>query len=513
MPPDPSSKAVKTSDRRGLVLFTLSLGVLVAQIDTSVANLAAKQIGSAFQASVTALQWVLDAYNLTYAVLLLSGGLCADLFGRRRIFQAGTAIIAISSVVCVAAPSIGVLIAARAVMGLGSAMLLPASLAIVRVVWPDEAARRRALGVWASCNGLAFVIGPTVGGLLIGRFGWQSVFLIAVPLAITAFALARPVVPESADPAGRSLDIKGQILGATAMGGLVFAVIAFRDGGAAWLVSLFVSLLATPLFLFVEQRAAGAALLPLALFRSASFCGAVTATSTMTFGIYGMIFLVPLVWQSSGLLTPQQAGLGLMPCAILFVLIAPRSGHLAQWIGVRASTAGGTAIIGLGLLVLSLTRLGQPLLLAGLGLGLTGVGMGINTGPLMAVAVGAVGPERAGTAASVINVARMVGATLGVAVLGATFALLGGGTPGFSAAMLLGGLIQLCGALTAWATVCDHTSTVTPPPGALPPTDRSPPAPRPRTTRCTRHCAPGPDRSSTGAIPGTPGSADERSEP
>jgi MFS transporter, DHA2 family, methylenomycin A resistance protein len=448
-----SPAVVAATDRRGLVLLTLCLGVLVAQVDTSVVNLAARPIGSAFHASVNALQWVLDAYNLAYAVLLLSGGLCADIFGRRRVFQAGAAIIAATSVACVFAADIGVLIAARAVMGIGAAMLLPASLAIVRVVWPDQAARRRALGVWASCNGLAFVIGPTLGGLLIGRFGWQSVFLLAVPLAVAACVLAWAVVPESADPQGRSLDVPGQILGAAALGGLVFAVIALHRGGAAWIVSLGVCLLATPAFLLVERRAGAAALVPLDLFRGAAFRGAVMATASMTFGIYGMIFLVPLVWQSSGYLTAQGAGLALLPCALLFFVIAPRSGHLAQWIGVRASTAGGTAIIGCGLLVLGLTRVGEPLVWAAVGLGLTGVGMGINTGPLMSVAVDAVGPNRAGTASSLINVARMAGATLGVAVLGAAFALLGGGEAGFRAAMLIGGLVQLCGALTAWATI------------------------------------------------------------
>jgi EmrB/QacA subfamily drug resistance transporter len=448
-----SATVARATDRRGLVLVTLCLGVLVAQVDTSVVNLAAKPIGSAFHASVNALQWVLDGYNLAYAVLLLSGGLCADMFGRRRIFQVGAAIIAAASVACVFAPDIGALIAARVVMGVGSAMLLPASLAIVRVVWPDQAARRRALGVWASCNGLAFVVGPTLGGLLIGRFGWQSVFLVAVPLAVAALLLAWAVVPESADPKGRSLDIPGQLLGAAALGGLVFAVIALHRGGAAWMVSFGICLLATPLFLLVERRAGAAALVPLDLFRGAAFRGAVTATATMTFGIYGMIFLLPLVWQSSGYLGPRGAGLALLPCALLFFVISPRSGHLAQRIGVRASTAGGTAIIGLGLLVLGFTQLGEPLLWAAVGLGLTGIGMGINTGPLMSVAVDAVGADRAGTASSLINVARMAGATLGVAVLGVAYTLFASPEHGFQAAMLLGGLVQLCGALTAWATI------------------------------------------------------------
>jgi MFS family permease len=165
----------------------------------------------------------------------------------------------------------------------------------------------------------------------------------------------------------------------------------------------------------------------------------------MTFGIYGMIFLVPLVWQSSGLLSARGAGLGLLPCAVLFFLIAPRSGHLARCIGVCACTAGATAVVGCGLLVLGLTHLAQPLGLAWFGLGLTGIGMGINTGPLMSVAVDAVGPERSGTASSIINVARMVGATLGVAVLGAAHAFGGGSDPGFQAVMLTAGGVQLVG--------------------------------------------------------------------
>jgi EmrB/QacA subfamily drug resistance transporter len=442
-----------TAERRGLILLTLCLGVLVAQVDTSVVNLAAQPIGKAFGASVQALQWLLDAYNLTYAVLLLSGGLCADVFGRRLVFRAGAAVIAVTSVACVVAPAIGVLIAARAIMGMGSAMLLPASLAIVRVVWPDQAARRRALGVWASCNGLAFVIGPTLGGLLIGRFGWPSVFLLAVPLAVAVFVLAGTVVPESVDPTKRRLDVPGQFLGATALGALVFGVIALRDGGHAWTVSLAIAVAAAILFLRVEHRIGDRALVPLSLFRGPAFSGAVTATAAMTFGIYGMIFLVPLVWQSSGVLSARGAGLGLIPCAVLFFLVAPRSGHLAQRIGVRVCIAGGTAVIGSGLLMLGFTHLAQPLGLAWFGLGLTGIGMGLNTGPLMSVAVDAVGAGRAGTASSIINVARMVGATLGVAVLGAAYAFAGGNGPGFQAAMLTGGGVQVAGALVAWWTI------------------------------------------------------------
>lgn len=233
----------------------------------------------------------------------------------------------------------------------------------------------------------------------------------------------------------------------------MFAAITGLSDGWPAVIALVLAVVAVPLFVLVERRADAAALVPLGLFRNCSFVGAIAATASMTFGIYGMIFLLPLTWQASGALSPGSAGLALMPCALVFFLIAPKSGHLAQRIGVRAMTAGGTALIGCGLLVLALTRAGEPLAVAETGLILAGIGMGLNTGPLMSVAVDAVSAARSGTASALINVARMTGATLGVAFLGTVFALWYGGTAGLQAAMLAGGGVQLCGALIAFMTI------------------------------------------------------------
>lgn len=441
------------SGPRRLVLLAMCLGVLIAQVDTSVVNLAVQPIGATFHASVAALQWVIDAYNLVYAVLLLAGGAIADLYGRRRAFQIGAAVVAVASIACAMAPTVQLLITARAVAGIGAAILVPASLAIIRVVWQEPVARRRALGVWASCNGLAFVIGPTLGGLLIDRLGWRSVFYVIVPVSLAAFMLAGVAVPESADPKGRRLDLPGQVFGAVALGALVFAAIANGDGRDLWGSSLALSVFALVLFVVVERRAGAAALVPPELFRGRAFRGAIVATAAMTFGIYGMIFLLPLVWQSGRFLTAEQAGLALLPCALVFFLVSPRSGHLAERFGARLTISAGTALIGCGLLVLAATAAGRPLLPAEIGLALTGIGMGLNTGPLMSVAVDAVTSARSGTASSLINVARMVGATLGVAILGAGFAAVGGGTVGLRLAMVVGGSVQLCGAAIAWAAI------------------------------------------------------------
>jgi MFS family permease len=383
----------------------------------------------------------------------LTGGLIADLYGRRLAFQIGAGTLTVASLACACAPSVDFLVAARAAAGIGAALLVPASLSIVRVVWTDQAERRRALGVWASCNGLAFVIGPTLGGFCIAWFGWPSVFLLAVPLALAALVFAGIAVPESSDRADRHEDFPGQILYAIVLGGLVYACIVGHYAGGSSIIALVLSIVALPAFLLVERRARAAALVPLDLFRKRPFCGAVTATASMTFGIYGVIFLVPLVWQSSGFLTPQMAGLALTPSALLFFLIAPRSGHMAQHVDVRVMIAGGTTLIACGLLVLAATQAGRPLIVAQIGLILAGIGMGLNTGPLMSVAVDAVSAARSGTASALINVARMTGATLGVAFLGSAFALWHGDTEGLRAAMLAGAAVQFCGALVAWLTI------------------------------------------------------------
>jgi MFS transporter, DHA2 family, methylenomycin A resistance protein len=435
------------------VLVAMCLAVLIAQVDTSVVNLATHAIGATFHVATRSLQMVLDAYNLTYAVLLLTGGLVADLCGRRLAFLLGAAIMTGASLACAAAPNAGTLIAARAGAGIGAALLVPSSLTIIRAVWTECTARDRVLGIWASCNGLAFVIGPGLGGLLIGCFGWRSVFLLIVPLGVAAWALARFSVPESSNPEGRHLDLLGQLLGALAIGGLAVAAIAGQDHSRQWIEGATVAILAFPLFLLTERQRGRAALVPLDIFVIRPFSGAVAATGSMTFGVYGLIFLLPLVWQSDGRLDAQQAGLALVPLALAFFVLSNCSGPIGLRVGARLMTAGGTALVGTGLLVVAATDGGHPMALTQGGLMLAGCGMGLNTGPLYAVVVGAVGSGRSGTASALINVARMTGATLGVALLGRVFDLLHGGPAGLRAAMLFGGMVQFCGAFAAWATI------------------------------------------------------------
>jgi EmrB/QacA subfamily drug resistance transporter len=450
--PDQFARAEVPPTRQWLTLPILCAAVLVAQIDTSVVNLGARPIGVHFRAGVDALQWVVDSYNLVYAALLLTGGLSADLVGRRRVFMAGAAIFTAASLLSALAPTIEVLIAGRALAGLGAALLLPSSLAIIRVVWTDPVERGHVLGVWTGCNGVALAIGPTLGGWLIASFGWRSIFLVVVPLGLAALVAAPRAVPESADPQDRAFDLAGQVFGALALGGFAVAAIELHRAVVAAAFAFAVAAVAFVLFIKVERKRGAAALVPLSLFSVAEFRGATTATIGMTFGMYGLLFLLPLFWLSAGTLSASAAGLALTPSAIAYVLTSPFSGKLSERLGARLMTAGGVATIGCGLLLIAATASTSAILGAEIGLTLTGIGMGFATGPLMAVAVGAVPAARSGTAAALINVARMSGATIGVAALGAVYALIGGGVGGLRLAMLLGGLAQVSAATAAWRT-------------------------------------------------------------
>jgi MFS transporter, DHA2 family, methylenomycin A resistance protein len=442
-----------------LILLTMSLGVLIAQIDTSVVNLAVKQIGAKLDASVTALQWVVDAYNLVYASLLLTAGTLADLFGRRKIFALGIALFTLGSLVCGLAPDAIVLVAGRAIAGLGAAFEVPTSLAILAVAYPDVRERTRALGLWASCNGLAFIIGPTVGGVLVDAAGWRSIFLLIIPLCVAALALAMIAVPESKDPTGRKLDLPGQALAIAALGALSLAVIE----GPRWgweshgsFAAFATSLVAAVLFLRRQQGAAGA-LVPLPMFRNRAFSASLGVAAAMTFGMYAMLFLTPLYLQSARGDSALLAGIELLPLSVAFVVVSQLSGRIANEFGPRVPMTSGMAMMGLGLFMLALIPLNDSVFLIEAALLVIGCGLGLNTAPVNAVAVANVPAARSGTASGLVNTARMVGATLGVAVLGAVFAMFAGAgshlVAGLTPAYIGGGIGEMIGAVAAFVFI------------------------------------------------------------
>jgi len=445
----------------GLILLTMSLGVLIAQIDTCVVNLAVKPIGTELKASVTELQWIVDVYNFVYASLLLTAGTLADLYGRRRMFALGIALFTLGTVVCGLAPDVPTLVAGRAVAGVGAALEVPASLAILTVAYPDTKERTRALGIWASCYGIAIVIGPTVGGELVDESGWRSIFLLIIPFCVVTLALVMTFVPESSNPQGRRLDLPGQALAIASIGSLSLAAIqgprwGWASTGSVAAFSL--SIVSAALFL---RRQAGAtdAVIPLPMLRHRVFAACLAVATTMNFGAYAMLFLTPLYFQTARGASALDTAIALLPMSLSYMVTSQFSGRIANKLGPRVPMTAGMGLMGLGLLMLAMIPLNDSLALIESGLLAMGCGLGLNVGPMNAVAVANVPAARSGTASGLINTARMIGATLGVAVLGAVYAMHvaeGVGTRGLAAAYLGGGIGELIGAAVAFACIrCD----------------------------------------------------------
>ncbi len=448
-PPDTARTHIQAiqSDRAArLTLGIVCLGVLVAQLDTSIVNLAVRPIGIGTAASTSELQWIVDSYNLVYACFLLTGGALGDLYGRKRLFVTGLCVFTLGSLACGLAPGVEALIAARALTGLGAALELPVSLAILAHSFPDPVKRARAIGIWASCNGLALAVGPTLGGLLVDTQGWRSIFLLVVPVCALAVAAALRFVSESSNREGRSLDLPGQALAACTIGALVFAVIEGPGYGWASWPTIFLlggSLLSALAFLVVERRTGAAALVPLDIFRSKPFSASIAIAVLMTFGMYAMLFLAPIYLQGARGGTALEAGVELLPMSLTFFFVSQRAGSLAAGIGPRVVMTAGLVLMSGGLLALSFVAADTSIWLIGTAFLAIGAGLGLNGGPVMAVAIASVTPGRAGTASGVGNTARIMGATLGVAVLGAVFAAYAGarGVDGSAGTATLDGML------------------------------------------------------------------------
>jgi MFS transporter, DHA2 family, methylenomycin A resistance protein len=443
-----------------LVLVTMCLGVFLAQLDTSVVNLALSRIGAELGSSVAQLQWVVDGYNLTYACCLLTGGTLGDNFGRRRVFMTGIVFFAAGSLLCGVAPEHASLIGGRMLAGLGAALQIPVSLTILSDTYADAEQRARAIGTWAGCNGLAWVIGPALGGAIVGHVGWRWIFLVAVPVGMLAIGLSLAYVPKSPRQGGRGIDASGQLLAVSMLGSLSIAFIEGPRWGwshVATIVCLATAACACACFLTVEWRSPQP-LLPLTIFRSRAFTAAALAAAAMTFGMYALLFLMPLYLQVVRGASAPTVGLQMLPLSLAFFLVSLRSGALAARFGARAVMTSGLALMGSGFLILAALSRGADIALIEVAFLQIGIGLGLNTGPLLSVGLAAAPKRNTGAAAGVVNTARMVGATLGVAVLGGFFAAQAGQGPidplriaeGLQPALIGGAASEFFGALLAW---------------------------------------------------------------
>ncbi|MFF9847215.1 MFS transporter [Streptomyces litmocidini] len=396
----------------GPALAAAMLGFALITLDTSVVNVALPAIGADLRAGMTGLQWVVDSYTLAFAALLLSSGALADRVGASRAYGAGVVVFALASAACGLAPGLTGLLAARTVQGAAAAVMLPASLALVREAYGDPGRRARAVSLWAAGGTVAVALGPVAGGALTTAWSWRGIFFINLPLGLLALSLLTRVARSSRRPA--PLDLPGQLTAVTALGALTFAAI---EGGAEGRWALGLAVVAFAVFLLVEARRRHP-MVPLGLFRNTTVAVAVAAGSANSVAFYGMVFVFGLFFQQVLGLSALGAGLMFLPMTGLLAGVNVLSARVAARYGARLPIVLGQAVAVAGLLGLltvdaDSSRVAQALLLVPLALG-----AGFSLPPLIAAMMEAVPAERAGTAAGLLNAIRQTAGALAVAVFG-----------------------------------------------------------------------------------------------
>jgi EmrB/QacA subfamily drug resistance transporter len=424
-------------------------------MDVTIVNVALPAIRKDLHASVSGLQWTIDAYVLVLASLLMLAGSTADRLGRRRIFQTGLALFTLGSLLCSLAPGLGWLVVFRMMQAVGGSMLNPVAMSIITNVFTDPRERARAIGVWGGVIGISFGLGPLVGGLLIETVGWRAIFLINLPIGALAFVLAALFVPESKAARARRPDPVGQVLILTALASLTYAIIEAPTVGwaAARTVGLMLlSGLAVVGLLVYEPRRRDP-LLELRFFRSIPFTGA-TVTAVCAFGAFaGFLFLNSLYLQEVRDFSALQAGLCTLPLALMTMIAAPLSGRVVGARGPRVPLLVAGAGIGLAALMLLPLDSHTPLLWVLASYVVFGVGFGAVNAPITNTAMAGMPRSQAGVAAAIASTSRQVGAALGVAIVGSVLSsgLHGPIRAGFATASQPAWLVMSAGGLAVFA--------------------------------------------------------------
>ena len=407
---------------RGVALAVLCTVLFLTFLDNTIVSVALGSVQGELHAGVTALQWVVSAYALTFAGAMLAFGMVSDEFGRKKVMLAGAGIFCAGSVLSALAPNIGLLIAGRAVMGLGAAASEPGTLSMLRHLYTDERRRTRALGVWAAVSGLALALGPVIGGALVGVWNWRAIFWFNLFFGLAALVAGLIVLPENSDPDAHRVDIAGTVLGVAALTAGAFAVIIGEGAGfssASVITLLCVSAAAAAAFFWWESRAAHP-LLDLRFLRVPRFLTANVVAFCAYFATFAVFFFTALYLQEVVGDTGYQLALIFLPMTALMILASLLAGRWTAAAGPRWSIFLGCLLFGAGLLLTTLTLSPSPAYLPlAAALALTGIGIGTTVVPITSSALSAVPAERSGMAASAANTSREIGAVTGVAVLGA----------------------------------------------------------------------------------------------
>lgn len=475
--PAPGGAIVYASARGRWVLFATVLGSAIAFIDATVVTIALPNIADDLGATTADLQWTVNAYALTLAAFLLLGGSLGDRFGRKRIFLFGVVWFAIASLACAVAPTVGLLIAARAVQGVGGALLTPGSLAILQSTFAGSD-RGRAIGAWSGLGGVAGAIAPFLGGWIVQVTSWRWVFGINLPLAAAVVLVTMRHVPESVDEdAAKSLDVAGTVLGALGLAGVTYGFTAWTAAGSVdgtVAVTLGLGVLALVAFVLVERRAI-APILPPALFRWRPFSGTNAATLLIYAAISGIFFFLVVTLQVVAGYSPLASGLAPLPITLLMLLLSPRAGALSTIIGPKIPMTVGPLICAAGVVLLLGVGPETPYLTHVLpGIVVFGLGLSATVAPLTTTALAAAPDHLAGAASGVNNAVARVAGLLAIAVLplaaGVGSSLTDAATlePAYRVAMLICAGLLAGGALISALTVPRTADAVRPPSKAAP---------------------------------------------
>jgi EmrB/QacA subfamily drug resistance transporter len=409
----------KTFARRWWTLGVLCLSLLVIGLDNTVLNVALPTLVRDLHASGSQLQWIVDAYTLVYASILLTTGSLGDRFGRKGALNAGLVIFGLGSVASAFAGSASLLIAARALAGVGGALIMPATLSILTNVFPAHE-RGRAIGIWAGVSGLGIAVGPLLGGFLLEHFWWGSVFFVNVPVVAAALIAGRVLVPTSKDPSAPRLDPLGTLLGTAGLAGLLYGIIEAPAHGwtAPAVVTAFVAG-AILLGAFIAwELTTDHPMLDVRFFQNPRFTGASVAVTLVFFAMFGSLYFLTQYLQFVLGYSAMRAGAAFVPVALAMMIAAPSSAGLTARFGTKRVVAGGLGIVASALVLLSHATTHSPYGLLAVVLTVLGIGMGIAMSPATESIMGSLPKEKAGVGSAVNDTTRQVGGALGVAVLG-----------------------------------------------------------------------------------------------
>lgn len=403
----------------GLIFICISL--MVISLDNTVLNVALPAISRGLGASASELQWIVDAYILVFAAMLLTMGAVGDRLGRKRALQFGVAWFGVFSLVAALSKSVEVLVAARALLGIGGATIMPATLSLITSSFPNPKQRAQAIAIWAAIFGLGLGVGPLLGGFLLEHFAWSSVFFVNLPVAATALIGGQLFLTESRDERAPSPDFPGVVLSITGLFALVYGIIqAGVDGWGASQVLIAFGSAAVLLgaFFWWENRAPNA-MLPMYLFKNMSFTGANVAMTMMMFGMFGATFFFSQFFQSVQKYTALEAGIRMFPMSMVIMIAASNSARLADRLGTKLAVGIGFMVAASGMFYLSqFSSAGASYLTMLLGLVIMGAGMGMAMSPATNSIMGSVPARKAGVGSAMNDTTRQIGGALGIAVLG-----------------------------------------------------------------------------------------------